>query len=232
MMARDESRIATAPRPVLPDDTEESIVGTKWHQRAIAGLDEALEHVRREQHEPWDVATNLGCRGFPHPSGRPDYAPKPDVCIHRRTLPPSATEVRLSEYGPPLLIVEVASDSTWTEDVGAKARSYAQGGVADYMVVDVDGGFLPAPILAWHLHRDGRMVPWEPDAEGQWQTPWGFSLSLEDRIVRVYDAAGRRVPTFFEMHRRAHDLETQVAQMQEEIARLRGEQSEHPGPPG
>lgn len=162
-------------------------------------------------------------RGFPHPSGRTDSAPKPDVCVHPHTLPPQVTEVRLADYGPPHLIIEVASESTWTIDVTAKATSYAQGGVADYMVVDVDGTLLPEPVQAWHLRRDGRLIPWQSDAAGRWQTGLGFSLALDGFLVRVYDAAGQRVPTFLESQYRRQDLEARLAQMEEEMARLRAE---------
>jgi len=45
----------------------------------------------------------------------------------------------LATYGPPHLVVEIASRTTVGNDVGDKATSYAQGDVAKYLVTDVSG---------------------------------------------------------------------------------------------
>ncbi len=123
---------------LLLDDTEESVVGTPLHQKAISTLADMLEELRRTHKHTWDVGRNLGFRGFPQPHGEP-YAPKPDVVVHPRALPTGLTEVTLAAYGPPHLVVEIASRTTVGNDVGAKARSYALGGVAEYLVADIGG---------------------------------------------------------------------------------------------
>src|SRR5690242_4370196 len=39
----------------LPDDTEESVVGTQWHQEAIAALAEMLDEIAIRRGTPWGV---------------------------------------------------------------------------------------------------------------------------------------------------------------------------------
>src|SRR5438093_13709663 len=107
-MAAERERQAAADWRWLPDDTAESVVGTQWHQEAISRLAEMLLLLRDRTGASWDVATNLGIRGFLRRDGTV-YAPKPDVCVHPRRLPRDEAEISLAEYGPPLLVVEVAS---------------------------------------------------------------------------------------------------------------------------
>ena len=101
----------------LPDDTEESIVGTPLHQKAISTLADMLEMLRDDEGAPWDVGRNLGLRGLTRRDGSA-YAPMPDVLVHPRRLPETAAEISLAEYGPPVVVVEMASPSTVAADIG------------------------------------------------------------------------------------------------------------------
>jgi len=182
----------------LLDDTEESVVGTSLHQRAISTLADMLEELRRTHKHTWDVGRNLGFRGFPQPHGEP-YAPKPDVVVHPRALPTGLTEVTLAAYGPPHLVVEIASRTTVGNDVGAKALSYALGGVAEYLVADIGGeGLLGGQlVVAWRLSPEGggTLTPWLPEADGRWHSAWGFALGVQGLLVRVYTPEGVAVST-------------------------------------
>jgi len=182
----------------LLDDTEESVVGTSLHQRAISTLADMLEELRRTHKHTWDVGRNLGFRGFPQPHGEP-YAPKPDVVVHPRALPTGLTEVTLAAYGPPHLVVEIASRTTVGNDVGAKALSYALGGVAEYLVADIGGeGLLGGQlVVAWRLSPEGggTLTPWLPEADGRWHSAWGFALGVQGLLVRVYTPDGVAVST-------------------------------------
>ena len=53
---------------LLLDDTEESVVGTPLHQKAISTLADMLEELRGAHKHTWDVGRNLGFRGFPSPT--------------------------------------------------------------------------------------------------------------------------------------------------------------------
>src|SRR5579871_5101289 len=120
----------------LPDDTEESVVGTPLHQKAISTLADLPENLRDDAGASWDVGRQLGVRGFRRRDGT-IYTPIPDVQVHPRRLPKDQTEISLAAYGPPHLVVEVASPSTVEEDIGEKALTYARGGVQEYIVFDV-----------------------------------------------------------------------------------------------
>jgi len=193
-----QRRGPVAGRTPLHDDTEESVVGTPLHQIAISALADTLTELRRSRGYTWNVGRNMGFRGFPQPNSLP-YAPKPDVVVHPRALPTGGTEVHLNDYGPPHLVVEIASRTTVDNDMGDKALSYALGGVAEYLVADVSGeGLLGGElVVAWRLRPEGggTRVPWLPEADGRWHSAWGFALDVREQLVRVYTPEGTLVST-------------------------------------
>src|SRR5262249_39049673 len=118
----------------------------------------------------------------------------------------------------PILVVEVASPTTWEDDLGEKAATYARGGVPAYLVFDVSGELLPRPVLAWHLRPEGggTLAPWAPEEDGRWHTALGVALAREGRLVRAYDPAGMALPTLAEAEARRREAE---ARAREEEAR-------------
>ena len=55
----------------------------------------------------------------------------------------------------PQVVVEIASESTWQEDVGAKVKYYEQLGAAEYYIFDPEGIYLIQPLLAFRLIDGG-----------------------------------------------------------------------------
>ncbi len=228
MVAQRRGPVAGA-TPLL-DDTEESVVGTSLHQIAISALADALVELRGAHKHTWDVGRNLGFRGFPQPNG-PRYAPKPDVVVHPRALPTGLTEVHLNDYGPPHLVVEIASRTTVDNDVEAKALSYALGGVAEYLVADVSGeGLLGGQlVVAWRLSPEGggTLTPWLPEADGRWHSVWGFALAVREQLEA--EAALREEARQRRQAEAAHQQEAllrQQAERREREEALRRQQAE------
>jgi hypothetical protein len=69
----------------LPPDTEESVVGTQWHQEATGALATMLVEVGRRHGAGWGIARGIALldTGARYPDGKP-YGPKPDVVTNRR----------------------------------------------------------------------------------------------------------------------------------------------------
>jgi hypothetical protein len=141
---------------------------------------------------PWHALSQtvlLGCR---RRSGT-DYSTMPDVFVYKKSIDPDRGSVSLESDGPPALIVEVASPSTFAKDLdgeAGKAWSYEQAGIREYMVVDPTGRFVPTLVWARRL-SEGRYQTWEPDAAGRWwseEIPIGIGVA--DGAVTVYDRAG------------------------------------------
>jgi Uma2 family endonuclease len=214
----------------LPDDTEESIVGTEWHQEAIGDLADKLREGARRQGATWDVCEQVALLGLRRADGRA-YDPRPDVLVLREPLPSgSMSAIALVDTGAPLFIAEVASRSTVGDDVGAKREVYEAVGVREYVVFDPGASLLSTPVLAWRW-ESGSFVPWQTESDGWWRSAsLGLSFQAMQPFVRVRDREGREIPPSRALHVQLEGLHAQLEDerqrrlaLEDELRRLRGD---------
>jgi hypothetical protein len=207
----------------LPDDTEESVKGTEWHQEAIGALAMTLRVVAARRGVPWGVCEMIEMTGLRRADGS-RYSPRPDMLVLPRPLPGQWSAFSLAEIGTPYLIMEVASASTVRNDLEGKKQVYAAIGVAEYILYDPVGNVLQSPMLAWRLAIPGDTVytPWVPDAEGWWHSAQlDVAFKPEPPYLRVRDRDGAVLDTAVGAFRRARLLEqTELALEKERAARL------------
>jgi hypothetical protein len=141
--------------------------------------------------------------------------------VFRRAIDRLRGSFSLEVDGPPSLIVEVLSESTYRSDLNlerGKAYSYRDAGAPEYLVIDPTFALLPAGILGWQL-VDGRYLPWEPAADGRLyskQLPLAFAL--EGALARVYRSDGNAMP-------REDEMWDVLAEKDEALARERAQRS-------
>src|SRR5207302_11121317 len=104
-----------------PDDTEESVVGTDLHQMTIInlrwGINEVASGLRAPgQPAPWQALSQTIVTGFMRPDGS-RYKTLPDVFVYRHHIEQSRGSVAIVVDGPPVLIIEVLSESTYDVDL-------------------------------------------------------------------------------------------------------------------
>lgn len=205
----------------LPDDTEEIIVGTEWHQEAIGDLADKLREGARRHGATWGVCEQIALAGLRHMDGRP-YDPRPDVMVLPRPLPSgSISSIALTEMGAPLFIAEVARRSTVSDDVDGKRAAYEAIGVPEYVVFDPDGMLLSNPLLAWRLEGES-YVPWRPEADGTWHSvSLGVSLQATQPLLSVRDHDGQEIPPTRALHALLEDERRRRIALEDELRRLR-----------
>jgi Uma2 family endonuclease len=224
----------------LRSDTEESVVGTQWHQEAISALTDMLEEVARRRGATWGVCNQIALLGLQHEDGTP-YDPRPDLMVLAQPLPSGRmSSMSLSEAGVPLFIAEIASDSTVGNDVGDKRLAYAAIGVPEYIVFDPDGDLFSPPLLGWRLQA-GVYVPWKPEADGMWHSAsLAVAFQPMQPFLGVRDRDGRQIELPRAVRERAEYLEQQLsaveqaraeeaqrrAELEEQLRRLRAERGE------
>ena len=155
-VALESRRMAAWP----PDDTEESVLGTNLHQTTITnlrlGLNEAAVASSMPGQAPrWQALGQTMITSFRHPDGS-SYTVLPDIFVYRQPVAEERQSLSLILDGPPVLIIEVASESTYESNldmVRGKGFSYADGGVQEYMVMDPMGKYVPEGVRAWRLHE-------------------------------------------------------------------------------
>lgn len=210
------------PVPWPPDDTEESVLGIHLHQTTITNLRlgiNALAGVYRQpsQPVPWQASSQLLITGCRRPDG--SYVRVlPDIFVYPHALDPYRGTWAISVDGPPVLIIEVLSASTYQSDldlVRGKGYSYARAGVREYLTLDPTGEHVPEQGRGWRL-VDGEYREWERDAGGRWQSESiDAAFGVSGIHVSVYAREGRRM---------LHEDEVEV-----EMARLRRLAGEEPG---
>jgi hypothetical protein len=223
-MAQRQSDVAamhTLPWP--PDDTEESVMGSEYHQHVIDAARDGLRMAKRANAASWDVLSQVPLAGFRRPDGSP-YQTYPDVFVHPRPnpRPASGLTLTLAEVGVPLLVIEVLSASTQEGDLDeerGKAWSYADAGVAAYIVVDYGRQYMREHVRALRLHGR-RWQPWRANEQGRWESAaLGVSFEFDGLYLRVRDAAGRLTPLPQEAHalliEQAAALEAQTAALEQ-----------------
>ena len=181
-----------------PDDTEESVVGSEYHQHLIDAVRDGLRMAARLNGLVWYVLSQIALAGFRRPD-RSAYTMLPDVFVHprRNPHPESGETLTLAELGVPLLAIEVLSPSTYQQDLDerrGKAWSYAAAGVQEYIVVDPTGRYLGEHVRALRL-VDGHWAPWPVTVDGRWESAaLSVSFEYDELYLRVRDAAGRLMP--------------------------------------
>lgn len=202
----------------LPDDTEESIVGLVSHQFARDCAVGFLRNINYRRRGGWGVYPEVGLSGLFHRDGS-TYTPRPDVVVFGAPVDVGLAEVALAEVGDPLLIVEVASESTWRNDVGDKRDAYAAAGVREYIVFDPAGDYLGESVRAWRLNATNQYTTWAA-VDGMWESAaLEVDFFVEGQVLRVRDRDGwepapsdRAAADELDARQRADAAETQARQ--------------------
>ncbi len=224
----------------LLSDTEESVLGTQWHQSAIAALADMIEEVTRRRGAAWGVCNQIALVGLQHEDGTA-YDPHPDVMVLDRPLPSGdLASISVAEAGVPLFVMEVASRSTGRNDTGDKQRAYEAIGVPEYIVFDPDGSVLRTPLRGWRL-QSGVYAPWAPDPDGWWHSAsLAISFQATQPFMTVRDRSGQLIRLSRQVRQHAERLEQrlseaeqarveqaqQIAELEEQVRRLRAQHGE------
>jgi len=233
----------------LADDTEETLLGSSFHQDTIADTYLSLKRYRRWHNLPWFIG-NQTKLVIPRERGEQPYQPSPDLMIYPTLGTDGRASIAIATFGPPALVIEVVSPSTaLTNDLnfdspGGKPRAYAAIGVAEYLAFDLFGEYIPEQIRAWRLGPTGLYAPWQADSPGYWASVLGITIAPQGRLLRIYDKDGMIIPNDEDMEgiatgralqlterdrqlvehdRRAAERDHQIAERDRQIAELQAE---------
>lgn len=234
-MARAETITAYRVPDWLPDDTEESIVGTEWHQEAIGALAMMLREVADRRGLNWGVCEQIELGGLLRTDGT-SYSPRPDVMVLAQPLAGHRSSISLAEAGTPLFIAEMASSSTRRNDLEGKKEVYAAIGVREYLIFDSVGNVLPTSVIAWRLASPTATVytSWEPAADGAWHSSvFDLAFLPLPPFLRVRDRDGTLLETPLGAFQHARRLEQELLAERaarqaivEQLRRLQGGRTE------
>lgn len=147
----------------------------------------------------------------------------PDTMVVKpfQRLEKKTRSYRIGKDGPaPLATLEVLSERSYEQrDLDEKVTLYGKLGVAEYILVDVLGLFLPQRLLLKRLQSDGSWRD-EQDPDGGVTSQLGFRLIIEsDGELRVLDTATGNP------YVRPLEAQDEVDALRAENARLKAERS-------
>ena len=207
----------------LPDDTEKDLVGADWHQYAIVVLYNGLRDVADLHQLPWHVGNQLTLVGS---ASGGVWRPMPDIAVYPSAGPELRKEMSVQKDGPPTLVVEVASPSTWeydVNDVSGKVVGYLGTGVEYYLVFDPTSELMGTPCRGWR-RVGGAPRTWRPEVDGSYRcASLDIALRPEGIILRILDQDGQPVPTREERLEQLADQSRLLIAQTDEIAALRAE---------
>ena len=213
-----------------PDDTEESVLGTNLHQESIRNLCSGLNELASALSapggaRPWHAFGQTTITGWRRRDGSA-YTTLPDVYVYRQPIDRRRASVSLEHDGPPLLIIEVLSRSTYRADLDeqrGKPEVYARGGVREYLALDPLGEFVREHGRGWRL-EGGVSCPWWPDAQGRWQSEQlSAAIGLEGLEVAVYGPDGARQGREGEFARELARRDAEIAALRRQLEQQRKE---------
>ena len=194
--------------------TREDLMGESVIQAQIMRyLTAVLEWLY--QRDGWFIATNLNIYRQPRYHA---YPLVPDVAVFKGVRidhPGQRTfrSWRMYEPGrpPPQVVFEIASDTTWKDDLRRKPIQYALLGVQEYFAYDPNQppyfARQPGRLRGWR--RSGRwLYALTPDTQGRlWSVELDSYLVVEGDILRLYDQEGQRRLTQAEAEQAAKEAE-------------------------
>ena len=137
------------------------------------------------------------------------------------------------EGKPPDFVLEFASKKTYDKDLTDKKQLYADIGIQEYFLYDVDGQYLPSLLMGFRLINGEYIEIQANDDGGILSESLGLEFHLLDDGFGIYnpkvgdwiktatDEAEERAETAEE---RAETAEAEVAKLREELERLKSQQ--------
>lgn len=156
--------------------------------------------------------------------GSPSKSVSPDLLISFRVGKKPRRTYKVWEEGkPPDFVIEFSSKGTVRKDLVDKMELYAQLGIAEYFLCDVDRRYLPSPLMGFRL-ENGEYVEILPLADdGIPSEILGVNFHLLEDSFGIYDPKAEKwlqTPAAA-ANERAEQAEAEMARLRAELARLK-----------
>ena len=213
---------------LYPDTDGKPMAASDEHRRVLMNLLRRLEAFFAQTPDTYVSGDIL----MYYLEGAPRKVVSPDVLVTFGIGQKLRKTYRVWQEGKtPDFVLELSSETTYRNDLGEKMELYAMLGIPEYFLADIEGLYLPTPLMGFRL-VDGVYEPVSPGEDGEVHAAvlgLDFHLRLED--IQLYDPARNQwlqlpeeaAETRAEQaETRAEQAETEAAALRAELARLRG----------
>jgi Uma2 family endonuclease len=202
-----------------PSSDGKPVGETDFHILALMYLRYALQYYFRDQPDTY-VATDMFLY---YVQGDPSANKAPDVMIVKGVSKRLRRSFKVwEEQAGPCVIIELASENSWREDLYEKPPLYRQLGVREYFVFDPEDKYLH-PQLQGFRRKGRRFVAMKAEPDGSLGSELlGLRLVPEQHLLRLVDVqTGRPLLTPDEQADLAEQERKRAEAAEAELARLR-----------
>ena len=224
-----------------PDTDGKPMAVSDYHRKLLTWTLQALEAHFAQNSEVYVSGDIM----MYYEEGDPWTSISPDVLVCFGINPKLRLTYKTWEEGKaPDFVMEFSSKTTYDKDLDEKMDVYASLEIQDYFLYDAEGLYLPTPLMGFTLVDDAYVAITPDDDGGIRSSVLGLDFRLRDGVIAIYDpVAGAWVQTRAETAEaraeqestraetaearaeqestRAETAEAEVAQLREEIARLK-----------
>jgi Uma2 family endonuclease len=196
---------------IYPEQRLDDMGETSIHVKLITTL---LQLLLNFYHNKNDVFLS-GNMNLYYEKGKPNkwYAPDLLIAFGVPNYERSSYQVWKEKFFPQV-IIEIASERTWENDVSEKYKFYSDNGVEEYYILDPEFSYLPAPMLAFH-RQNGRLL------SANIENNRIFSPRLELEIVRVENNFRLFNPKTDKFLLTLEEAENEIERLKAEIEKLK-----------
>lgn len=207
---------------IYPSSHEDDMGETDFHYILNSYLWNALKLFFRERNDIF-IAANINLyydEQDPKKWVAPDIMAAFGIGNHKRR-----TYKLWQEKMCPQVVIEVASASTWKNDIDDKLKTYEQLGVEEYYVLESEKR-LPFPFMAYL--REGEKLKFAFLENDRILSPQlGLEIVRTNEDIRLFDPNKKQfLPTVPEMAEKAEkfdEAQAEIERLKAELAKLKGE---------
>ncbi len=203
-----------------PEEREDDMGETSIHIKLLADLLNILKVFFKDRQDVF-LSGNMNLY-FEEGNSRKWFAPDLLVAFGVPSVERSSY-LLWRERVFPQVIIEIASEKTWRNDIDEKLRMYEEFGAEEYYVLDPEFAFLPAPLMAFR--RQGEMLNELRVAENRILSPrLGLEIVHQTNTFRLFDPQTNEfLLTLEESEEQKRRYKLRAESAESEIERLKAE---------
>ena len=207
------SSAPTQESSLYPETDGKPMAASDDHRRVLMRVLRVLEAFFRETPDVY-VSGDLMMY---YVQGDPRKVVSPDVLVSFGIGQKARRTYQVWVEGkPPDFVLELSSKSTYQKDLREKKELYAGLGITDYFLCDIEGLYLPEPLMGWTLVDGSYQAIMPLNGGGFASSVLGLEVHLLPGDLQFYDPATERWLQTPEEAAEAHAAQEGLARQQAE----------------
>ncbi|MGI9055030.1 MAG: Uma2 family endonuclease [Pyrinomonadaceae bacterium] len=121
----------------------------------------------------------------------------------------------------PQVIVEIASEKTWSNDIDEKLRTYEEKGAEEYYILDSEFAYLPSPLMAFR-RQGANLVELNTSNNRIFSPRLGLEIVMTENTFRLFNPQTNEfLLSLEESEKKRNQAESELERLKAEIKKLK-----------